>query len=47
MDIAELKGKTIPELLNVANSLSIEGSSSMRKQELIFKILKRRLSRTV
>ncbi len=39
MDIAELKGKTIPELLNVANSLSIEGSSSMRKQELIFKIL--------
>jgi transcription termination factor Rho len=39
MDIAELKGKTIPELLNVANTLSIEGSSSMRKQELIFKIL--------
>jgi len=25
MDIAELKGKTIPELLNVANSLTIEG----------------------
>ena len=39
MDIAELKGKTIPELLNVANSLTIEGSSSMRKQDLIFKIL--------
>jgi transcription termination factor Rho len=39
MDIAELKGKTIPELLDVANILSIEGSSSMRKQELIFKIL--------
>lgn len=39
MDIAELKGKTIPELLTVANTLSIEGSSSMRKQELIFKIL--------
>jgi transcription termination factor Rho len=39
MDIAELKGKTIPELVSVANSLSIEGSSSMRKQELIFKIL--------
>jgi transcription termination factor Rho len=39
MDIAELKGKTIPELLDVANVLSIEGSSSMRKQELIFKIL--------
>ncbi len=39
MDIAELKGKTIPELVSVANALSIEGSSSMRKQELIFKIL--------
>jgi transcription termination factor Rho len=39
MDIAVLKGKTIPELVKVANGLSIEGSSSMRKQELIFKIL--------
>ncbi|HEU4366071.1 MAG TPA: transcription termination factor Rho [Candidatus Krumholzibacteria bacterium] len=39
MDIAELKGKTISELLDVAIALEIEGSSSMRKQELIFKIL--------
>ena len=39
MDIAELKAKTIPQLMEVANSLSIEGASSMRKQELIFKIL--------
>jgi len=39
MDIAELKGKTVMELLDVANGLSIEGTSSMRKQELIFKIL--------
>jgi transcription termination factor Rho len=39
MDIADLKGKTIPELVKVAVGLSIEGSSSMRKQELIFKIL--------
>jgi transcription termination factor Rho len=39
MDIAELKGKNISELLDVANALSIEGTSSMRKQELIFKIL--------
>jgi transcription termination factor Rho len=39
MDIAELKGKTISELLDVANTLEIEGTSSMRKQELIFKIL--------
>jgi len=39
MDIAELKGKTITELLDVANSLELEGTSSLRKQELIFKIL--------
>jgi len=39
MDIAELKGKTIMELLDVATNLEIEGTSSMRKQELIFKIL--------
>ena len=39
MDIAELKAKTIAQLMEVAGSLSIEGTSSMRKQELIFKIL--------
>jgi transcription termination factor Rho len=39
MDISDLKGKTISELLDVANTLEIEGTSSMRKQELIFKIL--------
>jgi transcription termination factor Rho len=39
MDIAELKGKTIMELLDVAQTLQIEGTSSLRKQELIFKIL--------
>ncbi len=39
MDIAELKNKTIMELLEVANDLKLEGTSSMRKQELIFKIL--------
>jgi len=39
MDIAELKNKTIMELLTVANELKIEGTGSMRKQELIFKIL--------
>ncbi len=39
MDIAELKGKTISELLDVANTLELEGTSSLRKQELIFKIL--------
>jgi transcription termination factor Rho len=39
MDIAELKAKTIPQLMEVAISLNIEGTSAMRKQELIFKIL--------
>ncbi len=39
MDIADLKGKTISELLDVANTLELEGTSSLRKQELIFKIL--------
>ena len=39
MDIAELKGKTIMELLDVAHEFHIEGTGSMRKQELIFKIL--------
>jgi transcription termination factor Rho len=39
MDIAELKSKRIEELIDVASTLSIEGLSSMRKQEIIFKIL--------
>jgi transcription termination factor Rho len=39
MDISDLKGKSISELLDVAVGLEIEGTSSMRKQELIFKIL--------
>ncbi len=39
MDIMELKGKTISELLSVAQELDLQGTSGMRKQELIFKIL--------
>jgi len=39
MDIAELKTKKIEELIDVASTLNIEGLSSMRKQEIIFKIL--------
>jgi transcription termination factor Rho len=39
MDIVELKSKTIPELLGIAEDLSISGASNFRKQELIFKIL--------
>ncbi len=39
MDIAELKSKKIEELIDVASALNVEGLSSMRKQEIIFKIL--------
>jgi transcription termination factor Rho len=39
MDVAELKSKKIEELIDVASTLNIEGLSSMRKQEIIFKIL--------
>ncbi len=39
MDIGELKEKRVSELLTIANSLHVEGASSMRKQELIFAIL--------
>ncbi|MDA8408071.1 MAG: transcription termination factor Rho [Deltaproteobacteria bacterium] len=39
MDVQELKEKKVSQLLSIANSLDIEGASSMRKQELIFAIL--------
>ena len=39
MDIAELKSKTISELLKVAQELKLSGVSGLRKQELIFRIL--------
>ncbi len=39
MDIAELKAKSIAELIELASSLEIEGVSNLRKQELIFRIL--------
>jgi transcription termination factor Rho len=39
MDVAQLKEKKVSELLSIANSLDVEGASSMRKQELIFAIL--------
>ncbi|MFH1689968.1 MAG: Rho termination factor N-terminal domain-containing protein, partial [Candidatus Eisenbacteria bacterium] len=39
MDIAELKTKTIKDLVAYGESLKIEGVSGLRKQELIFRIL--------
>src|SRR4051812_23121483 len=40
MDIAQLKEMNIAALTQVAKDLNIQGASGMRKQELIFKILK-------
>jgi len=39
MNIVELKEMTISELSEVAKKLSVNGTSGLRKQELIFKIL--------
>jgi len=39
LDIIQLKSKTIAELMELAHSLGIQGTSGLRKQELIFKIL--------
>ncbi|NNE09210.1 MAG: transcription termination factor Rho [Gemmatimonadetes bacterium] len=39
MDLAALKSKTMPELLEVAQELKLSGTSGLRKQELIFRIL--------
>ena len=40
LDLAELKSRTINDLLSVARSMGVDGISGMRKQELIFEILK-------
>ena len=39
MNLKELKQKKIAELDSIAKELSVEGASSLRKQELIFSIL--------
>ncbi len=39
LDIIQLKLRTIAELMELAHSLGIQGTSGLRKQELIFKIL--------
>ncbi|HEX9764462.1 MAG TPA: Rho termination factor N-terminal domain-containing protein, partial [Candidatus Acidoferrales bacterium] len=40
MNIADLKGKSISELLKIGRELDIAGASGMRKQDLIFQILR-------
>ena len=39
MDIAELKSLKMAELVKIAQDLNIAGSSGLKKQELIFRIL--------
>jgi transcription termination factor Rho len=39
MDLAEMKAKTVHELQDLAQDLSIGSTSSLRKQDLIFRIL--------
>ena len=39
MEIAELKSKTIAELLKIAEERDIPGVSGLRKSELIYKIM--------
>lgn len=46
ISISELKEKTIDELTKVAGELSVEGASSMRKQDLIFAILQAQTEKT-
>ena len=40
MNLSELKKQSIGELINIANSLNIENTARMRKQDVIFSILK-------
>ena len=41
MNLTELKKKSVPELLEIAESMGMENVSRSRKQDLIFSILKR------
>ena len=47
MKLQELKNKTPTDLLAFAESLEVENASVMRKQELMFAILKRLASQDV
>ncbi len=41
MNLSELKKKSVPELLTIAEGMGMENVSRSRKQDLIFSILKR------
>ena len=42
MHLSELKQKHVSELLDIALELDVENASRLRKQELMFAILKKR-----
>jgi transcription termination factor Rho len=46
LDLQRLKTKTIAELLTLATDLQIQGTSGLRKQELIFKVLEAQTERS-
>ncbi|MCK4572897.1 MAG: Rho termination factor N-terminal domain-containing protein, partial [candidate division Zixibacteria bacterium] len=39
MEVADLKSKTIADLLKIAEALDIPGVSGLRKSELLYKIM--------
>jgi transcription termination factor Rho len=45
LDLAELKSKTINELLNIAKEMGLDGVSGLKKQDMIFEILKTQTER--
>ncbi|RJP17598.1 MAG: transcription termination factor Rho [Deltaproteobacteria bacterium] len=45
LDLAELKTKTINELFSITKEMSLEGMSGLKKQDLIFEILKAQTER--
>ena len=45
MNLKELKEKKISQLISLADSLKVEGASGMRKQDLIFALLKTELEK--
>ncbi len=46
LDLAELKSKTINELLNLTKEMGLEGVSGLKKQDMIFEILKAQTERS-
>ncbi|MGZ6988901.1 MAG: Rho termination factor N-terminal domain-containing protein, partial [Thermoanaerobaculia bacterium] len=45
LDIRTLHNHSMPQLIKIAQDLEVEGAPSMRKQELIFKILQTQTER--